>query len=386
MLSKYTIVLLVPAVFVFILFSPRSMKWLARPQPYIAAFLALLLFSPVILWNADHNWASFVFQGPRRIKGSFDFSLFELLGYLVLLLTPAGLLSVVEFMLVKDRMKSRTWFKNVIDQKTLFVVIFTFIPFAVFLFFSLFRQVKLTWTAPVWLAFLPVMARTMTEIHPIQKGRFFPFLKRTWQYSILGSPLVLGAILYYAVLGFPGLPYYFKDSTFLLGWKSLAENIEQVKNCQEQIDSNPLIVGLDKYRIASGLAFYRKKAALEKKEFFSHGEVVETASRNLFGKNSLMYMFWYPAEQYAGRDMILVSDEPHDLMQKKVTQSFRSMDAIKKLSITKNNKPVRSYYYRLGYDFRPKYVCGPGKNTVTTLNKQLSCQVTSLNPVIFTTE
>ncbi len=386
MLSKYTIVLLVPAVFVFILISPRSMRWLGRPQPYIAAFLALLLFSPVILWNADNNWASFVFQGPRRIKGSFDFSLFELLGHLVLLLTPAGLLSVVKFMPGKDRIKIRAWFKNAIDQKTLFVLIFTFIPFAVFLFFSLFRQVKLSWTVPVWLAFLPVMARTMTEINPIQKGKIFPFLKRSWQWTILGSPLILSAILYYSVLGFPGLPYFFKDSAFLLGWKSLAENIEQVKNRQEEIHSNPLIVGLDKYRIASGLAFYRKKAALKKKESVSPGEAVETASRNLFGKNSLMYMFWYPSEQYAGRDMILVSDDPHDLMRKRVTQSFKSMEAIKKVSITKNNKPVRSYYYRLGYDFRPKYVCGPGKNTVTILNKQLSCQVTSLDPIIFTAE
>ena len=39
--------------------------WLARPQPYAAAVLALLVFSPVLVWNATHHWASFAFQGGR---------------------------------------------------------------------------------------------------------------------------------------------------------------------------------------------------------------------------------------------------------------------------------------------------------------------------------
>ncbi len=193
----------------------------------------------------------------------------------------------------------------------------------------------------------------MIEIPRARKERIFSVLHQSWPSAILGSSLFFGAILYYAVLGFPGLPYFFKDSAFLLGWRSFAEHIEQAQNRPAQIHENPLVVvGLDKYRLASGLAFYRT-AALENsaKNWTIAG--AETAGRNLFGQNSLMYMFWCPSEQYAGRDMILVAEEPSDLTRKRVTESFESMGAIKEVHITKNNKPVRLYYYRLGYEYRP---------------------------------
>jgi dolichol-phosphate mannosyltransferase len=59
MLSKYTIALLGPATLIFLLLDPRSRRWLWSPWPYVAALIALLLFSPVITWNAAHDWASF---------------------------------------------------------------------------------------------------------------------------------------------------------------------------------------------------------------------------------------------------------------------------------------------------------------------------------------
>jgi hypothetical protein len=50
------------------LLDPRSRDWFRQPWPYIGAVLALAIFSPVIVWNADHNWASFIFQSTRRVE------------------------------------------------------------------------------------------------------------------------------------------------------------------------------------------------------------------------------------------------------------------------------------------------------------------------------
>jgi len=36
-----------------------------RMAPYIGLGLSVLLFSPVLVWNAQHGWASFIFQGYR---------------------------------------------------------------------------------------------------------------------------------------------------------------------------------------------------------------------------------------------------------------------------------------------------------------------------------
>jgi 4-amino-4-deoxy-L-arabinose transferase-like glycosyltransferase len=62
LLSKYTAVLLPASVGFAFLFSGRGAREFRRPWIYLAGVVALLVFSPVILWNADHHWASFLFQ------------------------------------------------------------------------------------------------------------------------------------------------------------------------------------------------------------------------------------------------------------------------------------------------------------------------------------
>lgn len=66
MLSKYTIALLGPAAIVFLIIHPGSRRWFFTKWPYLCAILAAALFSPVIVWNATNDWASFHFQGSRR--------------------------------------------------------------------------------------------------------------------------------------------------------------------------------------------------------------------------------------------------------------------------------------------------------------------------------
>ena len=88
LLSKYTIALLGPATLVFVMLDSQARAWLRRPQPYLAAVIAALLFAPVIKWNAAHDWASFAFQSSRRLSASVRFSLPELIGAAALLLTP----------------------------------------------------------------------------------------------------------------------------------------------------------------------------------------------------------------------------------------------------------------------------------------------------------
>lgn len=65
MFSKYSAALTILGAGGFLLVSPHHRHWLLRPQPYLAALLALLVFAPVLAWNAGHHWASFAFQGER---------------------------------------------------------------------------------------------------------------------------------------------------------------------------------------------------------------------------------------------------------------------------------------------------------------------------------
>ncbi len=65
--AKYSALLSIGGAFVYLLCDRGQRHWLRRPAPYAAMALALLVFSPVVLWNADHGWASFAFQGARAV-------------------------------------------------------------------------------------------------------------------------------------------------------------------------------------------------------------------------------------------------------------------------------------------------------------------------------
>ena len=67
--SKYSAVLTVAGAAAFLLTTPDGRRWLKRPHPYAAGLLALLLFSPVLAWNAGHGWASLLFQAGRAGSG-----------------------------------------------------------------------------------------------------------------------------------------------------------------------------------------------------------------------------------------------------------------------------------------------------------------------------
>jgi 4-amino-4-deoxy-L-arabinose transferase-like glycosyltransferase len=68
--SKYSAALTAFGALVLLLTSPRHRAWLLRPQPYLAAAVAGLVFLPVLVWNIEHGWASFAFQGGRAAAGA----------------------------------------------------------------------------------------------------------------------------------------------------------------------------------------------------------------------------------------------------------------------------------------------------------------------------
>src|SRR5712671_5820714 len=62
LLSKFTAVMLLPAVAAFMLVPGWRRRWLTSPYPWAAALIAVAVFSPALIWNAENDWASFKFQ------------------------------------------------------------------------------------------------------------------------------------------------------------------------------------------------------------------------------------------------------------------------------------------------------------------------------------
>ena len=69
LLSKYTALFFGPAILIWLVSVPELRRWLISPWPYLGGLVALALFAPVIVWNADHQWVSFIKQiGRARIE------------------------------------------------------------------------------------------------------------------------------------------------------------------------------------------------------------------------------------------------------------------------------------------------------------------------------
>jgi len=57
-LAKYTGFLLIFSGISYVALSPRSRRWLSRPEFWLAALAALVVASPVLIWNITHGWPS----------------------------------------------------------------------------------------------------------------------------------------------------------------------------------------------------------------------------------------------------------------------------------------------------------------------------------------
>jgi 4-amino-4-deoxy-L-arabinose transferase-like glycosyltransferase len=89
-LSKYSALFLAPGVVLWLALSAQGRRQLLRPWPWLAAAIAVLIFSSNIAWNASHHWETFAKQFGRAAPGRLaPRYLLEFLAGQFLLLNPA---------------------------------------------------------------------------------------------------------------------------------------------------------------------------------------------------------------------------------------------------------------------------------------------------------
>jgi 4-amino-4-deoxy-L-arabinose transferase-like glycosyltransferase len=145
--AKYAAVLFIPAILAFVLVPDWRRRQLASPWFWMATALALAVFSPVLLWNASHDWVSFRFQLDRhpQISGwtarflvDFLGQQFVLVGFLLL---PIALIGTV--MLAIRGYRSRDPVSILLSTAVIF-------PLAVFVMHGLSARVGDSWPLFVW--------------------------------------------------------------------------------------------------------------------------------------------------------------------------------------------------------------------------------------------
>lgn len=301
-LSKYTLVLLGGAAAMFVIMDPTARRWIRRPQPYLAVALALLLFSPVIIWNVEHHWASLLFQNVRRFEPSDQFSMHVLIIQILVMLTPTGLLAALLAFFSHGRISAQPADSVLQDRYHLFVLLCTGIPLTVFVTYSLSHSMSshLFWTGPLWLAVLPTMAWMMGKIG--DRRAIAIRLQTIWKPTIVMTTLLFATLLHYLVLGLPGVPYVnFLGKTYF--WDEASTVVERLEDdLRKNTGQEPMIIGMSKFSVASSLAFYDR-----------NGGAMDIRSRNTFGRPAVMYDLWFPSQPPTKRPVILVGANRQDL-------------------------------------------------------------------------
>ncbi len=198
LLSKFTAIMFLPAVMAFALVPDWRWRWLRSPYPWLAALIAVVVFSPVLIWNAQHDWASFRFQFVRA-TANYDVSIRTVGDYIGL---QFGLVGFVLLPVVLSGLTLTAW-RGYRTREPVAILLSTavLVPFLYFFWKSLTLRVGDTWPMFMWPVGFAAAAINLAALP--REGWPQWMIKSTifWARTALvtGIAFVVAVFLYYTV-------------------------------------------------------------------------------------------------------------------------------------------------------------------------------------------
>jgi 4-amino-4-deoxy-L-arabinose transferase-like glycosyltransferase len=197
-LSKYTAVALIITVVLALMFS-KQWRQLRTPGPWLALLIGLLLITPVLYWNYQHDWISFLYQihhGTAKLDWQFKRVLISQAGQL--LVYGPGLYLFGMIAAVSGLRK----FKTLGEQNARGVMLLLSLALPLLLLFGWNSGYEMTlphWTSLCWVALSPLAARWILQTWHKR------WVRRVVQGSIVYAVIIVGAI--FSQLISPWIPF-----------------------------------------------------------------------------------------------------------------------------------------------------------------------------------
>jgi 4-amino-4-deoxy-L-arabinose transferase-like glycosyltransferase len=279
--SKYTSIFFPLAVVAAVVAHPSLRARLREPGPYVACVVATIVFLPVLYWNSQHDWISFVYQiqhGLEAPAGSalkrawrFEGDFFG---------GQAGLASPILFIMLGVAVvrSSRTH----ADSKRFMLATIALVSFAFFVYSATRRRVEPNWPAPAYIPAVVLLASTQLGARA----------KKWFTAGVVLAGVMSGLIYVQGVV--PILPIKpAKDPIARAhGWADVARRADSIAKST----SGTTWLGGDRYQEASELAF--------------HTAARPTFATNLAGRPN-QYDVWprFPNVARIGDNLLLVVDD-----------------------------------------------------------------------------
>jgi 4-amino-4-deoxy-L-arabinose transferase-like glycosyltransferase/membrane-associated phospholipid phosphatase len=321
LLTKYTMAFFNPCAFLFLCFSKDLRRLLLTKGPYIAVIVSILVFSPVIIWNANHDWVTLRHTaGQAHIAEGISVSLksfVEFLGSQLGVITPL-LLFLMAFSI---------W--NLRRERSGAYLFWFSVPVFVFFFFkSIQAKVQANWALPCYITGIVAFSAFYLKRFSQDGTR-----KKVLVAAALALSLIVTSVAHYSSM--LNLPAKMDPALRLSGWEDLGETVSGLY--QQMSLVHPVFIFSDKYQVSSELAFYVKGRPA-------------TYCINL-GRRMNQYDLWPGFENLSHYNAIfvMVDDTP---VPERVSDAFGKVEKKVFTTYTKKHTKIREYSIFLCYDFR----------------------------------
>jgi 4-amino-4-deoxy-L-arabinose transferase-like glycosyltransferase len=230
--GKYTGLLLQVGLVGFLLLSRRYRALFATPWPYLTLLLAHVVMSPVYLWNAQHHFASFLFQSRDRLHGGFQPTWRYLAALFATQSTLFGPVLLLALFAAFSKLR--------LDRpRRLFLAAFSLPLFVLCWSISLGALVKPNWMLPCYVTGSLLVAQ---------------LLSTRWVKVSLGFSAVLHAL---AALELVLYPVPIRSTDTWVGWPELGARVTLL------LEQHPdaFLFAADEYKTSAELLFYQSRKA-----------------------------------------------------------------------------------------------------------------------------
>lgn len=346
MLSKYTMVIFLPAAFGYGLFSPLHRRRLASIRPYVGGLIGALMFMPVVIWNAAHDWNSL--RHVSHLGGSDEALAIHWEFFGDYLASQAGLLSPIVFILILIGWAAVILKRYPVGNWIYPYLVYTSLPmFAFFALLSLHSRVYGNWPGAGYLT-TAVLTAVLYGGKPtmVLAKKKQGWGRRLYFWAVGSSYALTALVLMQTVWPLLPLPVHMdRMATELGGWRELGLKTYAMVQTMPH-PSHTFIFGLN-YQTASELAFYTPTKP-------------RTVSINRWSRPNV-YDYWWQDKDLMGWDAVGVTYDSVSHWQQ-LNQVFEHVDPPVKLDIFRpsvwssnavdQKKPLKTFFLYRAYGFK----------------------------------
>ena len=213
LLSKYTMIIFIFSVFLFLFTEHRYKKHLKNPKLYLTMIAAALIYFPNLLWNASHQYISFMHtKNLSGIEKASHFHLDKLLEFLGSQFLVFGPIFFATYLYFLFRPKTATPYKLLLSFSLPFLAIISLQAF--------YSKALANWAAPTYVA-----ATILVAAYLLEKSR-----------RLLVAGILLNLLLgmafyhYHAIASTLGIELTSKNDPYkrVRGYKDLARKLQPI--------------------------------------------------------------------------------------------------------------------------------------------------------------